>query len=466
MQTHIVIPWSLNHWDWVVFVGILFLTIASICYGEYKKKNSNSDSFLEILVMGRSLTLPMFIATLVATWYGGIFGVTAIAFEKGIYNFIIQGVFWYITYLIFAFYVLDKIDIKNNFTLAELVGSIFGPKSQKLAALFNFFNVVPIVYVISLGTLIQMLFGLPMLTSMAIGVAFVVTYSALSGLRSVVYSDIVQFTIMCSSVVIVMIFSFYTFGGIDYLQSNLPKSYFSLTGTDTLAQTIVWGLIALSTLVDPNFYQRCMAAKSKKVAKRGIILSTVIWLIFDLCTTFGAMYAKAVIPDAIANEAYLTYSLQLLPNGLRGFFLAGIAATILSTMDSYIFVASSSLVYDLLPKRIRSPRLYPVGVFFVGLLAIILALYFEGDVKSVWKTLGSYSSACLLLPVLFGVLLKERISDNQFLFTSLAAVITITFWRMVPLGEPWASIDELYIGCLTTGIMISLFFLSNKYLKT
>ena len=47
--------------------------------------------------MGRKLTLPLFIATLVATWYGGIFGVAQIAFENGIYNFVTQGFFWYIS---------------------------------------------------------------------------------------------------------------------------------------------------------------------------------------------------------------------------------------------------------------------------------------------------------------------------------------------------------------------------------
>ena len=73
--------------------------------------------------MGRYLTLPMQVATLVATWYGGLFGVTAIAFEQGLYNFIIQGVFWYITYIIFALWPVEKIRSKPTATLAELVDS-------------------------------------------------------------------------------------------------------------------------------------------------------------------------------------------------------------------------------------------------------------------------------------------------------------------------------------------------------
>src|SRR5688572_16930813 len=85
--------------DWVVFFGVLLLTLASVVYGQSLKKKLSQDermSTLELLLMGRQLTLPLFVATLVATWYGGIFGVTALAYEKGIYNFLTQGVFWYL----------------------------------------------------------------------------------------------------------------------------------------------------------------------------------------------------------------------------------------------------------------------------------------------------------------------------------------------------------------------------------
>ena len=59
--------------------------------------------------MGRSLTLPLFVGTLVATWYGGIFGVTEIAYKQGIFNFITQGFFWYIAYILFAFFLVERI---------------------------------------------------------------------------------------------------------------------------------------------------------------------------------------------------------------------------------------------------------------------------------------------------------------------------------------------------------------------
>ena len=108
MISHSTLIQFLNLYDWIVFFLVLVITIASILYGNrIKKRLPESEQLgpVELLLMGRKLTLPLFVATLVATWYGGIFGVTALAFEKGIYNIITQGFFWYFSYLIFAFFL-------------------------------------------------------------------------------------------------------------------------------------------------------------------------------------------------------------------------------------------------------------------------------------------------------------------------------------------------------------------------
>ncbi|HLD43896.1 MAG TPA: sodium:solute symporter family protein, partial [bacterium] len=84
---------------------------------------------MDHLIMGRSLGLTLFVGTLVSTWYGGIFGVTEIAFNQGIYNFVTQGFFWYLTYLIFAFCLVDKIRQYEAITLPELIKKMFGPRA-------------------------------------------------------------------------------------------------------------------------------------------------------------------------------------------------------------------------------------------------------------------------------------------------------------------------------------------------
>jgi SSS family solute:Na+ symporter len=449
---------------------ILAITIGFVFYGEFiKTKKGLEFNLLDYLIMGRKLTAPFFVATLVATWYGGIFGVTQIAFNKGIYNFITQGVFWYIAYLIFAFFLVDKIAPYKAVTLPDLVEKMFGPRSGKLAAIFNFFNVLPIAYVISLGLFIKSFSGLSLNTSMVLGLFCVLSYSVWGGLRSVVLSDLIQFFVMCTSVVLVIVFSISTFGGYSFLSSELPSHYFSITSDESLLNTFMWGFIALSTLVDPNFYQRCFAAKSPKVAKKGIIISTGVWIIFDLCTTFGAMYAKAVIPDAQAGQAYLNFAVQLLPSGLKGFFLAGLLATILSTLDSYLFLAGTTLTYDLSGEKSRqNPFVHSIGILMVGALSITMANLFSGNIKLVWKTLGGYSAGCLLFPVLLGHFRQKKFQDMTFFVSCLVAATCMTLWRFLA-PESWLNhLDPLYIGVLSS--LCSLFglekFFNSKTIKS
>ncbi len=455
--------------DWGVFILVFVITIIAIIYGNYQKQKeqlqSVEDSLLDLLILGRQLTLPLFIATLVATWYGGIFGVTKIAFEKGIFNFITQGVFWYLTYIIFALFMVKRVHRYQAITLPDMINKMFGPKSAYLSALFNLLNVIPITYTISIGLFLQLIFGGNLITMMLLGLIIVITYSSFGGLRAVIYSDLVQFFVMCLGVILVFIFSIYQFGGYSFLKTHLPPGHFSLTGGESPSVLIAWGMIALATLIDPNFYQRCFAAKNFTIAKKGILISTIIWFIFDICTTAGAMYARATIPNASSKLAYLTYSLQILPNGLRGFFMAGILATILSTLDSYIFLAGTTLSFDLLPKKWRNKIwIHHLGIIIVGIIAILLAQSFQGDIKQVWKTLGSYFSACLLIPVLFGHFFPKKIKDLQFVIIVLLGVIATTWWRTTNHTGFWKNIDEIYIGSLATLIPLTLstFFSYNS----
>ena len=362
--------------DWIVFGAVLVLTAATAVYGSWrlKKNKDKAPSALDYLLMGRQLTLPLFVVTLVATWYGGIFAVNEITFNYGIFNFVTQGVFWYVAYLIFAFFVAERLTRYSSYTLPDLTRQMFGPKAAKVSAVLTFCYIAPVAYVLSLGMFLHMVFGISVLAGMIWGTLFVCLYSAWGGLRSVVFSDLVQFFVMCSSVAMVVVFSVHSFGGLTFLKANLPASHFTLTGGNSWLSTLIWGFIALSTLIDPSFYQRCFAARSPGIVKKGILISTLIWFLFDFCTTAGSLYARAVLPQAQPGQAYFFYALQLLPVGLRGFFVAGILSIILSTLNSFLFIASNTLSFDLLRKRFKNVVLSNrISIFIVGAFSIALA---------------------------------------------------------------------------------------------
>lgn len=452
--------------DWAVFIAVLGATLASVLYGQSLKNRSKEDgkeSVLELLLMGRKLTLPVFVATLVATWYGGIFGVTALTFEKGIYNLLTQGIFWYATYIIFAFFLVKKIRSHNIMTIPDLALQIFGPKAQRITASLNFLNLLPIAYTISLGIFMQALIGGSLFWNSVAGVALVTVWSLWGGFRAVVFSDVVQFFFMILSVILVVVFAWAKFGDPTTLVDKLPATHFEWSGGESFSTIFIWGFIALSTLVDPNFYQRCLAAESEKVAKKGILISTVIWFLFDCCTTLGALYARAALPDANPQDAYLQFSIQLVPHGVRGLIIAGILAIILSTLDSYLFNAATCISYDFFRLKEKF-RIYHhhMALIFVAAISVVFGVYFEGNVIEVWKTLGSFSAACLLFPLLVGQWFPGRISDKNFSFSVILGCVGIVLWRLLNKKYSFSTLDEFYVGLILTTIPLLPSILRGK----
>lgn len=266
----------------------------------------------------------------------------------------------------------------------------------------------------------------PFFINTTIGVVLVTLWSLWGGFRAVVFSDIVQFFFMILAVVLVVIFSWIHMGSPIELFQKLPLTHLDWTGGESIGILCVWGFIALSTLVDPNFYQRVLAADSEKTAKRGIIISTFIWFIFDCCTTLGALYARVALPQANPQDAYLQYSIQLVPNGIRGLILAGVLAIILSTLDSYLFNAATCVSYDFFKLKERFKIWHHhVALIFVSTISILFSLYFEGNVIEVWKTLGSFSAACLLFPILVAQWRPGIISERNFCWAYHLAVLAL-----------------------------------------
>ena len=90
-------------------IGAYFVVLFAIGYFVKRKIHGLNDYFLA----GRRLTLPIFVATLVSTWYGGLLGVGELSFSYGFVNWIVNGFFWYLVYLFFAFFLAKKIRKSN-----------------------------------------------------------------------------------------------------------------------------------------------------------------------------------------------------------------------------------------------------------------------------------------------------------------------------------------------------------------
>lgn len=460
MQTFMSTINPLEQLDWCLLGIILCCSVFGIIYTR-KKQDATSA---EYLIMGRRLSLPLFVATLVSSSYGGIFGVTQIAFEQGIYNFFTQGLFWYIAYIIFALFLVKKIRNYNALTLPNLIEKMYGKNSAMFGAILIFIKTLPVVYAISIGLVLQAFFALSLFQASCIGLTLVATYTIYGGFRSIVITHTYYIFIMYVAIISVLAFSIFRFGGLSFLQQTLPNSYFQPQGSHTFTTMLAWFCIACgTTFISPTFYQHCFAAKNYQTAKWGILCSTGLWFVFDVCTTLGAMYAKAVIPNADSLQAYITYGIQVLPVGFKGVFMAGIIATILANLDTKLFVSSNTLSYDLpLLSKITPNYKKVTGLILTLGCTLLLATFTNNKIETIWFTIKSYYFVCLLMPVLLGYFFPFLVNSRFFIINSMLSVFVMLCCDFMHYSSN-ASL-RFFIG-FGSSLLIFMLFSFNQYLN-
>lgn len=451
--------------DGLVFGTVFALTLA-VVYRARKKwiRSQSSEDRFELLLMGRKFTLPVFIASLVASWYGEISGVTAFTFENGLFSFLSQSVVWYVAYLVFVFVLIDRIPRTQASTFPELVGNHLGPRAHRVTAVLTILNMLPIGGVLSLGIFLNFLTGIPVWTSSAIGLLCLFAYALSGGLRSVVYADLVQFGAMVSAVILVAVFSMITHGSPSLLSNHLPPTHLEWLGGKGFSELFIWMFIAFSTLVDPLFYQRTLAAKDVRQAKWGILGATLVWFIFDCAAVTGALYARAYRPELAPNESYLRYSIELLPFGFKGFFLAGIFSALVSSLDSHLFSSASMISFDLADPQKFNKRKLQWSMVLTGGLTLMITPFFD-SIATVWKVMGSFSSSCLLFPWLLMLLFPGYKSESRFLMSVGSGVACLILGSTLQfMGS--GSVDLFYWGLLgsSVGFWVSLALFRTKAL--
>jgi SSS family solute:Na+ symporter len=330
---------------------IIALYLLVLLYLGFRRSRGADKSLEEFVLSGRRLSLPAFVATLVTTWYGGILGVGEFSYSYGISNWLVFGVPYYLYAVLFAFFLAGRARRQKLLTIPEQLERAYGKGASIVGAIFVFMLSTPAPYMLMLGVLCEILFAMPLWLGMCAGTLLSMIYSFRGGFAAVVRTEKLQFILMYAGFALILYFAAAKFGGFGFLKQNLPASHLAWHGGNSPLFILVWYFIAMSTLVDPTFYQRCFAAKDERTARNGILLSVLCWAIFDFMTTATGLYARAILPQLTnAVESYPRLALELLPEGARGIFYVALFAIIMSTVDGFAFTSAVTLGKDILAK--------------------------------------------------------------------------------------------------------------------
>lgn len=435
-------------------------------YIGFRRSSVLADPEQDYILAGRRLSLPAFVMTLVATWYGGILGIGENTFRHGIQTWIIFGVPYYIFAILFAVFLAPRIRRANLISIPDHFELRFGPGAAVVSAVLILILASPAPYILSIGILVQAVTGISYSLALLLAVLASLLYIWRGGFRSVVRTDIFQFICMFGGFLLVIAFAWHQWGSPAKIWEALPQQHREPTGGNSALYILVWFFIALWTFIDPGFYQRSAAARSSSVASKGILIAVGFWFVFDMLTLFTGFYARIIVPDAEPLFAYPVLGHTVLPPFLYGVFLVGLLATIMSTVDSLGLISAVTFGRDILwrirksvPKlsTLTSVELTRQGLAVTGFLALILALSVP-SVVGLWYLIGSLIVPGLLLPFLISFT-RMRVSGSGIIISMVFPVLAAILWQLAIswIGPPFSGIEPFYPGLVTSVLLLLAF---------
>lgn len=447
--------------DFIVLGGILASIIALGFSAKLRESNT-----LQLIAAGRQLTLPLFVATLVTTWYGGILGVGEFFYKYGLSTIFTIAAPYYVFAVIYALWIAKRIRREPQISLPERMARYYGRPTAILAASLLVILGAPSAHIFMMGTLISLTTGWSITAAVGIGAIVGTLFLYRGGLLADARANLICFAMMYFSFILILIIAIATIGSPSHVIGSLPSLHKSWDGGQGALYVVSWFILGAWTFVDPGFHQRVTAASTEANARKGVLISVGFWMLFDLLSISTALYAfvglqgteaaKVIAREGQGVMVYPLFGNAILPEGFKGIFFAGMAGVILSAMVGYTLVTGSTLGRDLVGRII--PNLSEtslvlwtrIGIAVATLMGVGLALSIQSVVE-IWFNIGGIVVPGLLIPCLVSYVAPQKLTPGlAFACMTLGAGSSAIwyFFEEVRWPQPVAHLHHIYPGVI------------------
>jgi len=276
-----------------------------------------------------------------------------------------------------------------------------------------------------------------------IGLGVILFYTGVGGFKAVAYSDLLQGLLMFGCLLTLPFIGLAAVGGpqglIEGLRAADPALLLPGGGLglspEGIASTIGFLGIGLAFLGAPQLLARFLAARDQREIRKARPIAVVCIIVFDLGAVFAGMAGRILYPGLADPETVLPeLAAGLFPAFFTGLFLVVVLAAIMSTADSLLILASSSVARDLYQKIFRPDaagrtisNLGKAVTVTLGLIGLVLALGAERLIF--WFVLFAWSGlACAFTPVVLCSLFWARTTRAGAIAGMIAGFVVTVGW--------------------------------------
>lgn len=232
----------------------------------------------------------------------GLVGGAGLAYAIGV-----AGIWWNITavpaWIVAGFVVAVHLRRLALYTVPGYLGGKYGVTTQRLVAVLQMLSSIMFAAVqIQVSALaLTALFGTDPLLGAVLVTAVFFAYTVMGGLWAVVWTDVLQYLILMTGVIVACVVSVQLAGGIEALRA-LPAEYRD-PGRIGLMEPLAWlALNVYSYSTDQVYMQRAFASKDEKVARFAFVFTGLNYIVFGICVAGIGMAAAILLPGLAQQE--------------------------------------------------------------------------------------------------------------------------------------------------------------------
>lgn len=290
----------------------------------------------------------------------------------------------------------------------------------------------------------------------------VILYTTFGGFRAVVWTDVLQGFVMLAGVLLLLFFTLQKSGGLESVTRDLAATQISVAaeGNNNSQYNLVSGPggdrsspggflpigLAISFFIfwpitgagQPGTLVRLMAFKSTQVYRRAIWMVSIYYSLIYLSLLIIFVCARTILPSLDEPDQVMPrMAVAVVPPVLTGILLAAPFAAIMSTVDSFLLMISSSLVRDIYQRTVnpkaseRTIRLASYATTaIIGTVVTIAALNPPQFLQDIVVFASTGLACCFLAPVTLSLYWKRSTTTGMIVAVLGGMITTVVLYAV------------------------------------
>ncbi len=437
---------------------IAFYLLASVAIGLYAARRVKNTA--DYAVAGRSLPLPVVIATTFATWFGSetVLGVSARFVDGGLGSVVEDPFGASMCLVLVGLFFAYRLYQRNLITLGDYYRQRFGRMIEIVCSLIIMMSYLGWVaaQITALGLVFNLLTQgvLSVQVGMVLGTTIVLFYTLYGGMWSVALTDFVQMIVIGAGLIAIAWFAADLAGGADKVVAYAAregKFHFFPTGglkewTFFFSAAIT---MMLGSIPQQDVFQRVMSSKDAKTARRGPVIGGLLYLCFAFIPMFVVTAAVLVMPETAQallkddpQKILPTLVMERMPLVLQIAFFGALLSAIMSTASATLLAPSTTFVENIL-RNLRpgmsdaqTLKAMRISVFVFTLCVLTYSIRMQGT--SIYELVsGAYQVPLVgaFIPLVFGLYWKRATTQGAVAAVVLGVGVWLLFVATPALAE-------------------------------